>query len=97
MFRLEMFEVKEPQKLARELKSDKTIKSVWIPQTLGDQIWYWLEFKDQADKNEYIKWVENCDLFSIGYKGEKFYPKNMFMHNEKHFDQEQVDYWTKNY
>ena len=54
-FRISMWDVGNPQELWGKLKPRNCIDSAWIPQTIGDQIWMWFEFKNKSDKDEYIK------------------------------------------
>jgi hypothetical protein len=85
-FRLDMYEVSNPQLLAKKLRPENCKRSIWIPQTMGDQIWLWFEFETQEEKEKYIS-----QLRTIG----NFKPKKNFMHEEKWLTQAEIDHWTK--
>lgn len=92
--------VDNPQALAKELHTKDVMKSAWIPQTMGDQIWFWLEFKDQDTKNNYLNWLNNdCTLHSRDIDKKKTYPRDMLMHKKyvtnELWTQEEVDHWTR--
>lgn len=80
-FRVSLY-TDSPREVHQIVEPKNSIKRVWIPQTLADQVWIWFEFENFAHKEEYIMTLP------------KQYQK-MFMHNEDIFTQEFVDKWTK--
>ena len=87
MLRLHLWELDDikmtPQKVYKEIYPDNCIKYVWIPQTLGDQVWLWFEFRTIEEKKNFL---ENLPIKYKNIKG--FIATN--------FIQEDLDYWTKN-
>lgn len=92
-FRLKVFEC-NPQQLYQDLRPDNCLASIWIPQTLGDQIWLWFEFANKEDKKAYIKWVKSSNITSKNTNGKIVYAKDMFMHSEKWLTQKQINHHT---
>ena len=91
-FRVSLYECDNPQKLWRVIKPKNCINSKWIPQTLYEKIWMWFEFANAEDKQNYIEWIRNCDVYCSNslHGNEKYYPKNMFMC----LSQEKIDHWV---
>jgi len=58
IFRISLYKKDSPSELFRDIKLDYHIRSIWIPQTLGDQVWMGFEFKNELDKYKYIKQIE---------------------------------------
>lgn len=98
MFNVSAYRCVNPQKLWQDIKPNNCIKAMWIPQTIADQIWMWFEFKNEDDKNKYIEWINNCDIYCdvswvLPDGVTKDYPKNMFVKNSDYWTQEKIDHW----
>lgn len=103
-FRVSLYEVMNPRELWSKLKPEKCKDSVWVPQTLGDQIWMWFEFENLEEKNEYLDSLKEIEIVNEydyidqngvqTHKIEKavFKPKNNFMLDN--FSQEKINHWT---
>lgn len=90
MFRLDMFQC-DPQEISKKLLPKNIISYAWIPQTMGDQVWFWLEFKNELDKNEYLQWLETANIQGSSSQWDSINTnaKDMLMH----IDQNEMDHW----
>ncbi len=43
-----------PQEIAKEIHPANYLNRLWIPQTLGDQIWLWYEFESREEKDNFL-------------------------------------------
>lgn len=50
--RVDLYECtgKPPRDYLRPVVPEKAVRSAWIPQTMGDQIWVLYEFKSEAER-----------------------------------------------
>jgi len=71
-----------PRKVHKEIHPDNCIKYVWIPQTMGDQVWVWYEFETIKEKEVFLK---NLPAKYRNIEG-------LIATN---FTQEDLDYWTE--
>ncbi len=67
-----------PSLFYKRISTKKYIKKMWIPQTSGDQVWIWLEFKNENEKEVYINTLDENDKEKIS----------------KGFNQDILNYWT---
>lgn len=104
-FRISLYEVTNPKELALKLNPDNRKSFSWIPQTLSDQIWLWIEFYNEDDKQQYIDNLEPVSIvkkYILVKNGKEtdvikesvFDPKKNFMHNESWMTQERIDHWA---
>lgn len=67
-YNVSLYDCPNPQEFWNVAKPKNCIDSIWIPQTIGDQIWMWFEFDNEDEKNEYIKQISKINnLKVIGY------------------------------
>jgi len=94
MFKVSVFNCENPQQLWKEILPTNCIESKWIPQTMGDQVWMWFEFRNQLDKEEYIDWVNASHIscqsaWSIDIETTTYLKDMLF-----DFSQEQINQWV---
>ena len=105
-FRVSLYDCTNPQEFWEKIKPDNCIASIWIPQTIGDQIWMWFEFINKTERDNFIstikpleihgEWTEVINGKFIDKKGTSTVnPKDWFMHEEEIFTQEFINHWTK--
>ena len=105
-FRISLWDVTNSHKIWEILKPYNCINSIWIPQTIGDQIWMWFEFKNILDKNEYIKNLKSIEILNEWHELKNkrlidkqeviiFDPRLHLMQDEEWLTQDEIDYWTK--
>lgn len=70
-----------PQSCMKEIMPKEYVDYKWIPQTLGDQVWLWIEFSSVVEKKNFLNTLPR--KYS-GIKG--FIATN--------FTQKDLDYWT---
>jgi hypothetical protein len=49
-YNVSLYDCPNPQEFWNVAKPKNCIDSIWIPQTIGDQIWMWFEFANEDDK-----------------------------------------------
>ncbi len=106
-FRVSLFDVSNPNDVLKLIKPEKCIDSIWIPQTMGDQVWIWFEFETPEEKQKYIDGLmkitvkksfaehNNKGKFVNFKKDVKYDPREHFMLDS--FTQEEIDHWTNLY
>ena len=67
----------------KQVEPKKYSDYVWIPQTMGDQVWIWFEFDTVAERKQYEK-----EMVDIGFD-------RWFMHKEKWLTQKEIWRWTE--
>ncbi len=80
MFRLCLLEIDgHPDEVIKRISPPNAINTHWSSHPVGDQIWWWLEFKDETDKHEYECDVQGMDFFTTyQYRGK---PRKMHVSN----------------
>ena len=83
-FRIPLIQCRDPQKLCKEVTPKNQINMLWkgLPSNTSPEIWFWFEFNNQAQKSEYIRWLEVSNISFRGEDGCDRFAKDVFMHDD---------------
>jgi len=79
----------DPNNLRRIIKPTNLLNFQWVPQTMGECVWMFFEFKNEIDKNEFLKYISTVS-FNSAFDGKLKYVDELL---GTFLDQELLDYW----
>ena len=102
-FRCNLYTCPDSHKFWDAVEPQNSINSIWIPQTIGDQIWMWFEFATIEEKETYLKSIQDLTVtgtYDVMRNGKTYEeeqsckPIDMLMNNEDWLTQAEIDHWV---